>query len=146
MTGWRIGWLLLPEDLIRPVECLAQNLFISAPHISQIAAEAAFDCHEELRANVARYRRSRDHLLRALPAAGFDRLSPAEGAFYLFADISTRSNDSATFCARMLAEIGVAATPGVDFDRTRGGRFLRFSYCGPEADMREATKRLHGWR
>ena len=106
MTGWRIGWLVLPEDLVRPVERLAQNLFISAPHISQIAAEAAFDCHDELAANVARYRRSRDHLLRALPEAGFTRLSPAEGAFYLFADITERSNDSAAFCARVLAEVG----------------------------------------
>jgi len=146
MTGWRIGWLVLPEDLIRPVECLAQNLFISASHISQITAEAAFDCQDELRANVARYRRSRDHLLRALPAAGFDRLSPAEGAFYLFADLTGRSNDSVAFCARMLEEVGIAATPGVDFDRTRGHRFLRFSYCGPEADMREAAARLHGWQ
>lgn len=146
MTGWRVGWLVLPEDLVRPVECLAQNLFISAPHISQVAAEAAFDCGEELAANIARYRRSRDHLLETLPAAGFSRLSPAEGAFYLFADIADRSNDSTAFCARMLAEVGVAATPGVDFDRTRGGRFLRFSYCGPEADMREAAARLRGWR
>lgn len=146
MTGWRIGWLLLPEDLVRPVECLAQNFFISAPYISQLAAEAAFDCHDELRANVARYRRSRAHLLHALPAAGFSRLSPAEGAFYLFADIADRSNDSVAFCARMLAEAGIAATPGVDFDRTRGGHFLRFSYCGPEADMREAATRLKDWR
>jgi aspartate/methionine/tyrosine aminotransferase len=146
MTGWRIGWLVLPGDLVRPVECLAQNLFISAPHVSQVAAEAAFDCHAELQANVARYRRSRDYLLTALPAAGFSRLSPAEGAFYLFADIADRSNDSVAFCARMLAEVGVAATPGVDFDRTRGNRFLRFSYCGPEADMRDAAVRLRGWR
>jgi aspartate/methionine/tyrosine aminotransferase len=146
MTGWRIGWLVLPEDLVRPVECLAQNLFISAPHVSQIAAEAAFDCKVELEANVARYRRSRDHLLRALPEAGFSRLSPAEGAFYLFADISDRSNDSEAFCARILAELGVAVSPGVDFDRTRGGRFVRFSYCGPEADMREAAARLKDWR
>jgi aspartate/methionine/tyrosine aminotransferase len=146
MTGWRIGWLVLPEDLIRPVECLAQNFFISAPHISQIAAEAAFDCHDELQANIARYRRSRDLLLAALPAAGFDRLSPAEGAFYLYADITERSNDSMAFCARMLAEAGVAATPGVDFDRTRGNRFVRFSYCGTEADMREAAARLKNWR
>ncbi len=145
MTGWRIGWLLLPEDLIRPVECLAQNLFISAPHLSQIAAEAAFDCHDELAANVARYRRSRDHLLRTLPGAGFEQLTPAEGAFYLFADISGRSNNSVAFCARMLAETGIAATPGVDFDRTRGHHFLRFSYCGSEVDMREATARLAGW-
>jgi aspartate/methionine/tyrosine aminotransferase len=146
MTGWRVGWLLLPEDLVRPVECLAQNMFISAPYLSQVVAEAAFDCQDELRANIAGYRRSRDHLLRTLPEAGFDRLSPAEGAFYLFADISERSNDSVAFCARMLAEIGVAVTPGVDFDRSRGGRFVRFSYCGPEADMAEAAARLKGWR
>jgi aspartate/methionine/tyrosine aminotransferase len=146
MTGWRIGWLVLPEDLVRPVECLAQNLFISAPHISQVAAEAAFECSAELEANVARYRRSRDHLLRALPEAGFSSLSPAEGAFYLFADIADRSNDSEGFCARMLAEVGVAVSPGVDFDRSRGRRFVRFSYCGPEADMRAAAERLRGWR
>jgi aspartate/methionine/tyrosine aminotransferase len=146
MTGWRIGWLVLPEDLVRPAECLAQNFFISAPHISQVAAEAAFGCHVELQANVSRYRRSRDHLLAHLPAAGFARLSPAEGAFYLFADISDRSNDSVAFCARMLAETGVAATPGVDFDRVRGSRFLRFSYCGPELDMRDAAVRLRAWR
>ena len=146
MTGWRIGWLVLPEDLVRPVECLAQNLFISAPHISQITAEAAFDCGAELQANIAGYRRARDHLLAALPAAGFDRLSPAEGAFYLFADISARSNDAVTFCARMLAEAGIAATPGVDFDHARGNRFVRFSYCGPEADMLAATERLARWR
>jgi len=145
MTGWRVGWMVLPEDLVRPVECLAQNMFISAPYISQVVAEAAFGCQDELRANIAGYRRSRDHLLRALPEAGFDRLSPAEGAFYLFADISERSNDSMAFCARILAETGVAVTPGVDFDRTRGNRFLRFSYCGPEADMREAAVRLKAW-
>ena len=146
MTGWRVGWLVLPEDLVRPVECLAQNMFISAPYISQVVAEAAFDCQDELQANIARYRRSRAHLLRALPEAGFSRLSPAEGAFYLFADIADRSNDSVAFCARMLAEVGVAVTPGVDFDRTRGSRFLRFSYCGPEADMIAAAERLKLWR
>ena len=145
MTGWRVGWMVLPEDLVRPVECLAQNFFISAPYISQVVAEAAFDCQDELRANIAGYRRSRDFLLTALPEAGFNRLSPAEGAFYLFADISERSNDSMAFCARILAETGVAVTPGVDFDRTRGNRFLRFSYCGPEADMREAARRLKAW-
>ena len=146
MTGWRIGWMILPEDLVRPVECLAQNMFISAPYISQVTAEAAFDCQDELRANIARYRRSRDHLLTALPEAGFPRLSPAEGAFYLYADIGDRSNDSVAFCARMLAEAGVASSPGVDFDRTRGSRFVRFSYCGPEADMRAAAERLKGWQ
>jgi aspartate/methionine/tyrosine aminotransferase len=146
MTGWRVGWMVLPDDLVRPVERLAQNLFISAPHISQIAAEAAFECHDELQANVARYRRSRDHLLQALPVAGFPRLAPAEGAFYLFADIGDRSNDSVAFCERMLLEVGVAATPGVDFDHARGGRFVRFSYCGPETDMIQAATRLKGWR
>src|SRR5580698_7078414 len=132
MTGWRVGWLVLPEDLVRPVERLAQNLFISAPYISQVVAEASFDCHDELRANVARYRRSRDHLLATLPGVGFPRLSPAEGAFYLFADIGDRSNDSVAFCTQMLNEAGVACSPGVDFDRTRGNRFVRFSYCGQE--------------
>jgi aspartate/methionine/tyrosine aminotransferase len=146
MTGWRVGWMVLPADLVRPVECLAQNLFISAPHISQLAAEAAFDCDDELQANVATYRRSRDLLLAELPSAGFERLSPAEGAFYIWADVSDRTNDSQEFCARMLKEVGIAAAPGVDFDRTRGNRFVRFSYCGPEADMAEAARRLKGWR
>jgi aspartate/methionine/tyrosine aminotransferase len=146
MTGWRIGWLVLPEDLVRPVECLAQNMVISAPHIAQVAAEAAFECDDELRANVARYRRSRDLLVASLPGAGFANLSPAEGAFYLYADVSDRTNDSREFCARMLLEAGVAAAPGVDFDRARGHHFVRFSYCGPEADMAEAAARLARWR
>ena len=146
MTGWRVGWTVLPEDLVRPVECLAQNLFISAPHIAQIAAEAAFDCAPELDANVARYRRSRDLLVSALPGAGFDRLSPAEGAFYLYADVGARTNDSAVFCARMLAEAGVAAASGGDFDADRGHRTVRFSYCGPEADMTAAVERLRAFR
>ncbi|OIQ65553.1 aspartate aminotransferase [mine drainage metagenome] len=138
--------MVLPPDLTRPVECLAQNMFISAPYIAQVAAEAAFDCQDELRGNIARYRRSRDHLLAALPQAGFARLSPAEGAFYLFADIGDRSNDSVAFCERMLREAGVAVSPGVDFDRSRGNRFVRFSYCGPEDDMRAAAERLSRWR
>jgi aspartate/methionine/tyrosine aminotransferase len=146
MSGWRVGWLLLPEDLLRPVECLTQNLFISAPHISQIAAEAAFECGAELAANVERYHRCRNLLLATLPASGFDGLSPAEGAFYLYADITFRNEASPDLCRRMLAEIGVAATPGTDFDAERGHRFVRFSYCGPEADMREAAKRLANWR
>jgi len=145
MTGWRVGWMVLPEALIRPVECLAQNLFISAPHVSQLAAAAAFDCHAELAENIARYRRSRELLLRALPQAGFPRLAPAEGAFYLYADVADRTDDSVAFCARMLAEAGVATTPGVDFDRGRGHRTVRFSYCGPEADMAEAVERLARW-
>jgi aspartate/methionine/tyrosine aminotransferase len=146
MTGWRIGWMVLPEDLVRPVERLAQNLFISAPHIAQVAAEAAMDCGDELQARVAGYRRARDLLLASLPGAGFANLSPAEGAFYLYADVGDRTNDSEAFCARMLAEAKVAAAPGVDFDRARGNRFVRFSYCGPEADMEEAARRLAAWR
>ncbi len=142
MTGWRIGWLLLPEDLVRPVECLAQNMVISAPHVAQVAAEAAFDCTAELEDNIARYRRNRALLLRELPKAGLTEMSPADGAFYLWADIGHLTNDSPAFCARLLAEAGIAATPGVDFDRTRGSRFLRLSYCGPEADMAEAAARL----
>ena len=142
MTGWRVGWMVLPDDLVRPVECLAQNLFISAPHVSQIAAEASFGCHAELAGNVAAYRRNRDHLLAALPRAGFGRLSPAEGAFYIYADVSDRTDDSAAFSARILADTGVAISPGIDFDQMRGRGFVRFSYCGPEADMAEAAVRL----
>ena len=142
MTGWRVGWMVLPDDLVRAAERLKQNMFISAPHISQVAAEAAFDCTDEIEANLSRYRRSREHLLRTLPDAGFAELSPAQGAFYLYADISARSPDSVGFAARLLDEAGVAVTPEVDFDALRGHRFLRFSYCGPEADMREAAVRL----
>ena len=145
MTGWRVGWTVLPEELVRPVECLAQNLFISAPHIAQIAAEAAFDCHDELAANVHRYRRSRDLLLREMPGVGFERLAPAEGAFYLYADIGDRTNDSAAFCARLLAEAGIAAASGVDFDAARGHQTVRFSYCGAEAAMADAVDRLRSF-
>lgn len=145
MTGWRIGWLVLPEDLVRPVECLAQNLFISAPHVAQVAAEAAFDCTEELEANKAGYARARSALLEGLPKAGFDRIAAADGAFYLWCDVGHLTNDSLDFCARMLEGAGIAASSGVDFDRDRGRRFLRFSYCGPEAAMVQAPARLKGW-
>jgi aspartate/methionine/tyrosine aminotransferase len=146
MTGWRIGWLVLPEDLVRPVECLAQNFFISAPHVAQVAAEAAFDCTEELEANKARYARSRAALLEGLPRAGFDRIAEADGAFYLWCDVGHLTNDSLDFCARMLEGAGIAASAGVDFDRDRGTRFLRFSYCGPEEAMVQAPERLAKWR
>ena len=145
MTGWRIGWLLLPEDLVRPVECLAQNMFISAPHIAQVAAEAAMDCTEELEANKAAYARSRAALLEGLPRAGFTNIAAADGAFYLWCDVGHLTNDSPTFCARMLEHAGIAATTGLDFDRDRGARFLRFSYCGPEAAMAQAPGRLAAW-
>lgn len=145
MTGWRIGWMVLPEDLVRPVERLAQNLFISAPGIAQVAALAAMECGEELEGHVRRYAANRALLLEALPKAGLAKLAPAEGAFYLYADVGHLTNDSAAFCARMLAEIGVAATPGVDFDRTRGARTVRFSFCGATEEMAEAAERLRGW-
>ena len=142
MTGWRVGWMVLPRDLMQAALRLKQNLFISAPHISQIAAEAAFDAGDEIAANLERYRRARAHLLAELPRAGLPDLLPAQGAFYIYADIGARSRDSIGFCARLLDEAGVAATPGVDFDAARGHRFVRFSYCGPESDMIEATRRL----
>ena len=145
MTGWRVGWMVLPEDLRRPAERLAQNMFISAPHIAQVAAEAAFDCTQELEARRAGYRRSRDLLLDALPRAGFARLSAAEGAFYLYADIADRREASPAFCGRMLRELSIAATPGVDFDARHGDDFVRFSYCGGEAQMAEAADRLLRW-
>lgn len=145
MTGWRLGWLVLPEDLVRPVERLAQNLFISPPALPQIAGTAAFDAGAELDANVARYAASRALLLAELPKAGFDAFAPADGAFYLFADVTRLTNDSTDFCRRMLAETGVAATPGVDFDPVRGHRFVRFSFAGPTEEMAQAAARLKAW-
>ena len=146
MTGWRLGWMVAPESLLRAFESLAQNLFVSLPSLPQFAAEAAFDCREELDANVRRYARNRDLLLNELPKAGFDRLTPADGAFYLYADVARLTNDSDAFCRRMLAETGVAATPGRDFDPDRGHRFLRFSFAGSTADIAEAARRLRAWR
>lgn len=145
MTGWRLGWMIVPQDLVRSVERLAQNLFISPPALSQHAALHAFDCGAELDENVARYARNRAHLLSELPAAGFTRLAPADGAFYLFADVSHLTNDSNEFCRRMLEHTGVATTPGIDFDSESGHRFLRFSFAGHTEDVVEAAKRLRGW-
>jgi aspartate/methionine/tyrosine aminotransferase len=145
MTGWRLGWMVLPERAVRPVERLAQNLFISAPAVSQAAGVAAFDCGEEYDRIVAGYRRSRDLLLERLPAAGFDKLAPADGAFYVYADVGRLTNDSPDFCRRMLQDINVATTPGVDFDPARGHRFLRFSFAGPYEDIAEAADRLGDW-
>lgn len=145
MTGWRIGWLVVPPSLVRVVERLQQNLFISAPAVSQVAALGAFDGTDELEANRATYARNRALLLEALPAAGLSALAPADGAFYLYADVSAFTADSRAFAAAMLEEIGVAVTPGLDFDAERGHRFLRFSYAGTEADMAEAARRIKAW-
>jgi len=145
MTGWRIGWLVVPEGLTRTIERLAQNLYISPPSISQIAALGAFDGLEELEEIKRRYARNRAMLLDDLPRAGLTIILPADGAFYLYADISRYTGDSAAFAKDMLREIGVAATPGIDFDPDRGGCYLRFCYAGAEADMHEAARRIGPW-
>ncbi|WP_075769187.1 pyridoxal phosphate-dependent aminotransferase [Aerophototrophica crusticola] len=142
MTGWRLGWLVVPPELQRALECLSQNLYISPPSISQHAAVAAFDAVEELEGHVARYRRSRDLLLEELPKAGFGKLAPADGAFYVYADVSDLTDDSEAFCRHILERTGVAITPGVDFDTARGHRFLRLSFAGSEAEIAEAARRL----
>jgi aspartate/methionine/tyrosine aminotransferase len=145
MTGWRLGWTVLPEELVRPVERLAQNLFISPPALAQHAAIAAFDCRGELEGNIARYAANRELLLAELPKAGLDRLAPADGAFYLYADVRRMTNDSEAFCRAMLQETGVAATPGLDFDPADGRAFVRFSFCGATEQMAEAARRLRRW-
>jgi aspartate/methionine/tyrosine aminotransferase len=145
MTGWRLGWMVVPEDLMRPVESLTQNFFISPPTLSQVAAVAAFDCHHELEANVARYAANRELLLAELPKAGFNDLAPADGAFYIYADVGHLTNDSEEFCRRILNEAGVAITPGVDFDPWRGNRFLRFSFAESTREMAAAADALRRW-
>lgn len=145
MTGWRLGWMVVPEALVAPIEKLAQNLFIAPPTVSQIAALAAFDCTEALEGYRAVYARNRVLLMEALPRAGFDIVAPPDGAFYLYADCSRRANDSAALCRRLLDEAGVALTPGLDFDRARGHATLRVSFAGTEADIAEAARRLIGW-
>lgn len=145
MTGWRLGWMVMPEAMIRQVERLAQNFFICPSAPAQYAAVAAFDCTEELDGHVRVYARNRELLLRELPRIGFDRLAPADGAFYLYADIGALSDDSLDFAARMLEEAGVATTSGMDFDPIDGHRYLRFSYARRTTDMEEAVRRLEHW-
>jgi aspartate/methionine/tyrosine aminotransferase len=145
MTGWRIGWMVVPTDLVSAVERLAQNLYISAPALSQYVALAAFDAKKVLDEKVAEYRRNRDMLLRELPKAGFDKIAPVDGAFYMFADVSGLTDNAQEFCQKMLAEAGVATTPGIDFDPVRGKQFLRFSIAGNFATMEEAARRLRIW-
>ena len=145
MTGWRVGWLVAPEVLVRPIERLQQNLAISVPTLSQIAAEAAFDRRDEMEAVKHGYEENRRILLEALPKIGLDRFLPVDGAFYLYADVSRFTDDSIDFAKRMLEQAGVAATPGLDFDPLHGKEFLRFSYAGSAADMREAVTRIGEW-
>jgi aspartate/methionine/tyrosine aminotransferase len=145
MTGWRIGWLVVPERLVRPIERLAQNLYISAPYLSQVAAIAAFDSREELEAVREGYARNRDMLLHELPGLGLTEMHPVDGAFYVYADVARFTNDSVAFCRRLLDETGVAITPGTDFDPIEGAHHVRISFAGSEADCREAVSRLRGW-
>jgi len=142
MTGWRIGWMVLPEDMVRTTERLAQNFFVSPSYISQVAAEAAFDCHDELMANRAGYARARELLLAGLPAAGFPSFSPPDGAFYVYLDSSAHAADSLDFCHHLLTESGIACTPGHDFDAARGSRHFRMSYCAALPDIEDAIARL----
>jgi len=145
MTGWRIGWMVLPEPLVRPVERIAQSLYISPPEISQIAAVEAFGATSELEAVKARYAWNRELLMRRLPELGFALAAPMDGAFYAFCDVSRLTNDSMAFAQRMLAEAHVAATPGQDFDPRAGHRYMRFSYAGSHDDMVVALDRIAQW-
>lgn len=145
MTGWRIGWMVLPESQVRAFERIAQSLYISPPELSQIAAEAALGCETELDVYKASYSANRDLLLKRLPEIGFTIASPMDGAFYAYADVSRFTNDSMDFARKMLAEINVAATPGLDFDPVEGHRMMRFSYAGAHADMVDAMDRIARW-
>jgi len=145
MTGWRIGWIVVPERLVRPIERLAQNLYISPPYLSQVAALAAFEATEELEAVKAGYARNRAYLLEELPGIGIADMHPVDGAFYIYADIARYTNDSIGFCKRMLEETGIAATPGLDFDPIEGSHYMRLSFAGSESDCRETVARLRGW-
>ncbi|MCJ2042280.1 aminotransferase class I/II-fold pyridoxal phosphate-dependent enzyme [Methylobacterium sp. J-059] len=145
MTGWRVGWMVVPDALVRPIERLAQHLYISAPTLSQVGALAAFDATEELDAVRDGYARNRAILLDAFPGLGLGRTHPVDGAFYLYADVARLTNDASAFCRRMLDEAGVAATPGLDFDREAGHHHVRFSFAGSEAECREAVRRLRTW-
>jgi aspartate/methionine/tyrosine aminotransferase len=145
MTGWRLGWMLVPPDLARAVECLAQNFYISPPALSQLAALPVFGCRTELDGHVARYRFNRDLLIGALNNAGLTRFAPAEGAFYLYVNISRLTRDSAEFCRRLLAETGVAVTPGLDFDPIDGAGWVRLSFAGSTEHVAEAARRLEEW-
>ncbi|MGX1163828.1 aspartate/methionine/tyrosine aminotransferase [Bradyrhizobium sp. USDA 372] len=145
MTGWRVGWMVVPEILVRPIERLQQNLSISVPSLSQIAAEAAFDGAAEMEAIKHGYQENRRVLIDGLPKAGLTRFLPADGAFYLYADVSDFTSDSFEFAKQMLEQAGVAATPGLDFDPIHGRSFIRFSYARSLDEMREAVDRIAHW-
>jgi aspartate/methionine/tyrosine aminotransferase len=145
MTGWRVGWMVVPEPLVRPIERLQQNLSISVPTLSQIAAEAAFEGREEMEAIKRGYQENRRILIEGLPQAGLTDFLPADGAFYLYADVSKFTSDSFAFASEMLEKARVAATPGLDFDPVHGRAFIRLSYARSADEMREAVARIAGW-
>src|SRR6267154_2146794 len=145
MTGWRVGWMVAPEPLVRPIERLQQNLAISVPTLSQIAAEAAFDGFEEMEAIKRGYLENRRILIEGLPRAGLSKFLPADGAFYLYADVSDFTSDSFAFAKTMLEQARVATTPGIDFDPVHGRRFIRFCYARSAEEMREAVARIARW-
>jgi aspartate/methionine/tyrosine aminotransferase len=145
MTGWRLGWVIAPDELVRPMERLAQNLFISPPTLSQLAAVAAFDAADELDRNVARYAENRAVLIDGLGAVGLDHFASPDGAFYFYIDVSHLTKDSQELCAIWLDELGVACTPGIDFDPDQGHRYVRLSYSESTQDIRTATERIAGW-
>jgi aspartate/methionine/tyrosine aminotransferase len=145
MTGWRLGWLIVPPDLVRPIELLAQNLFISPPALAQEAALAAFACRDELDQRVETYRRSRAALLDCLPRGRLDRFAPVDGAFYLYVDVSHLTEDSHTLCAAILEGAGVALTPGADFDGESGHRYLRLAFAGEPDQVIRGAERLTAW-
>jgi aspartate/methionine/tyrosine aminotransferase len=147
MTGWRLGWMLVPEDLRRPVDVLTGNFTICPPVLSQYAAMAAFtpESYAELDGHVARYAVNRSLLLDGLPALGIDRLAPADGAFYVYADIGHLTDDSYSWCLRLLEDTGVATAPGIDFDTARGNEFVRLSFAGSEEEIKEGLDRLGTW-
>jgi len=142
MTGWRLGWMIVPDDHVRTIERLAQNMFICAPHAAQVAALAAIDCDDELSANFKVYAENRKLMQDGLPKAGFTRIAPPDGAFYFYADVSAYTDDSRAFAAEILEKAGVAVTPGMDFDPVRGAGTLRFSYARSTADIKEGLIRL----
>jgi aspartate/methionine/tyrosine aminotransferase len=145
MTGWRVGWMVVPDVLVRPIERLQQNLAISVPTLSQIAAEAAFEGRAEMETVKRGYEASRALLAERLPRAGLTTFPPMDGAFYLYADVSAFCDDSFAFASRILEETGVAVTPGADFDRVNGRRFIRLCYAGAAADVAEAVERIRDW-
>ena len=145
MTGWRVGWMIVPEDHVRLIERLAQNMFICPSHASQIVALAALECGDELQDNMAVYTENRRLMLQGLPNCGFDKIAPPDGAFYIYADVSDITSDSRAFAAEILQEAGVAVTPGLDFDHLRGAGTLRFSYARATADIIEGLARLQAF-